>query len=387
MSLPLAPCHMRRNARMTDFHGYFLPLSFTSILEEAKAVREKAGLFDISHMGHFMATGPGVRRHLNGLITSDLEAVPPGKCLYALLPNDQGGTVDDLILAASGEDEIHVIVNAGNRDGDFAWLRDHLPKSISLEDLSAGQIGLALQGPASSQIVSLLARGFEGMKRREARFSMGAANHLWISRTGYTGEDGWEFFGSEESILPLYRILSEKGGDLGLHQAGLGARDLLRLEMAYPLYGQELTPEKTAFDAGLDFAVNLRKGSFLGKDKMLEKRAETGRNRLTGFVLTERGIPRTHCPVLDPATGLQVGEVTSGGHSPRVGGGFGLAYMEPGFLSEFEQGKEAGVEIHGKIHRARIHERPFVTGGLSGKKESAQLAVKSNGTADQGAKR
>ena len=353
---------------MTDFHGYFLPLAFTSILEEAKAVREKAGLFDISHMGHFLAKGPDVRRHLNGLITSDLEAVPVGKCLYALLPNDRGGTVDDLILAASGPDEVHIIVNAGNRTGDFAWLRNHLPNAISLEDLSSGQIGLALQGPSSPQIASLLGGGFEGMKRREARFSMGPVSQVWISRTGYTGEDGWEFFGPEEAILPVYRILSERGADYGLLQAGLGARDLLRLEMGYPLYGQELTPEKTAFDAGLDFAVNLRKGSFLGKDKMLEKREEAGRERLTGFVLLERGIPRTHCPVLDPSTGLQVGEVTSGAHSPRVGGGFGLAYMDPVFLREFEQGKEAGIEIHGKTHRARIHDRPFWAGGLSEKK-------------------
>ncbi len=372
MSLPLAPYHMQRAAKMTDFHGYLLPLSFTSILEEAKAVREKAGLFDISHMGHFLAKGPDVRRHLNGLITSDFEAVPVGKCLYGLLTNDQGGTVDDLILAASGEDEAHIIVNAGNRTADFSWLRDHLPDSISLEDLSEGQIGLALQGPASSQIVALLGGGFDGMKRREARFSMGPVDQVWISRTGYTGEDGWEFFGPEAAILPVYRILSERGADLGLLQAGLGARDLLRLEMAYPLYGQELSPEKTAFDAGLDFAVNLRKGAFLGKDKMLEKRDDTGRERLTGFVLLERGIPRTHCPVIDPLTGDQVGEVTSGGHSPRVGGGFGLAYMEPHFLREFEQGKEAGIEIHGKIHRARIHDRPFLAGGLSAKNLSTK---------------
>lgn len=367
MALPLVPYHIKRQARMTDFHGYLLPLSFSSILEEAKAVREAAGLFDISHMGHFLVKGPGARQAINRLITSDLEAVPLGKSLYGLLPNDSGGTVDDLILASSGEEDVHIIVNAGNREEDFAWIRSHLPPSLALLDLSVDQIALALQGPASQRIVSLLSRGIETMGRREVRFSIDSSERIWVSRTGYTGEDGWEFFGPAEAILPIYRTLSEKGPDLGLVQAGLGARDLLRLEMAYPLYGQELTPEKTAFDAGLDFAVNLRKATFLGKEQMLEKREDPERERLTGFVLTERGIPRTHCPVIDPSTGRQVGEVTSGGHSPRVGGGFGLAYIDPSFFEEFMKGKEAGIEIHGKIHRARFSSRPFVPGGLTKK--------------------
>lgn len=367
MALPLAPYHAQHHARMTEFHGYLLPLSFSSILEETKAVRETAGLFDISHMGHFLVTGADARRAVNRLITSDLERLSSGKSLYGLLPNDAGGTVDDLILAASGEEEVHIIVNAGNREGDFQWIRSRLPLSVVLTDLSFGQIGLALQGPASPRIVSLLAQGFETMARREVRFSLGSLGRLWISRTGYTGEDGWEFFGPAEAILPFYRTLSERGPEHGLVQAGLGARDLLRLEMAYPLYGQELTPEKTAFDAGLDFAVNLRKAPFVGRENMIEKRQDPKRDRLAGFVLNERGIPRTHCPVIDPETGRKVGEVTSGGHSPRVGGGFGLAYLEPSFFKEFLEGKEAGIEIHGKIHRARVHARPFVSGGLSGK--------------------
>ncbi|MEC4682598.1 MAG: glycine cleavage system aminomethyltransferase GcvT [Nitrospirota bacterium] len=364
MTLPLFEHHRKRSARMTDFHGYMLPLSFTSILEEAKAVRERAGLFDISHMGHFCVTGPGARKAMNSLITSDLEMVPFGKSLYGLLLNPEGGTIDDLILACPDEETVHMIVNAGNRFGDFFWIRSQLPSALTLTDMSPGQIALALQGPSARKIVGILGQGFESMGRREVRLPDFGNGSLWVSRTGYTGEDGWEFFGPAAILLDYYLKLSEGGPDFGMLQAGLGARDLLRLEMAYPLYGQELGPDRTPIDAGLDFAVNFRKISFVGREPLLEKRSDSRRERLVGFILTDRGIPRSHCSVLDLDTGRRVGEVTSGGYSPRVGGGFGLAYLDPSFAREFLLRREAGVEIHGKIHRAKVHARPFISGGL-----------------------
>jgi aminomethyltransferase len=356
--------HLKHSARMTDFHGYMLPLSFSSILDEAQAVRERAGLFDISHMGHFLVRGAGARKAVNRLITSDLENTPFRKSLYGLLVNPEGGTIDDLILACPDEETVHIIVNAGNRESDFAWIRVNLPSGIALDDLSMGQIALALQGPSSRKIVEMLGEGYESMSRREVRLPQSGEGVLWVSRTGYTGEDGWEIFGPEKIVFDFYRVLSDRGPALGMAQAGLGARDLLRLEMAYPLYGQELDPERTPFDAGLDFAVNFRKTSFIGRDHLLQKRNDSGRERLVAFGLTERGIPRTHCPVVDLQTGHRVGEVTSGGFSPRVGGGFGLAYMEASFAREFLLRREAGIEIHGKIHRAKVHARPFISGGL-----------------------
>jgi len=364
VKLPLFDHHINHSARMTDFHGYLLPLSFTSILEEAQAVREKAGLFDISHMGHFRVSGPGARQAMNHLITSDLENVPLGKSLYGLLLNPDGGTIDDLILACPNEETVHIIVNAGNRPDDFSWIRSQLPSSLALVDFSSGQVALALQGPTSPEIVKALGEGYEGMSRREVRFGSSSEGDLWISRTGYTGEDGWEFFGPKERVLGFYEKLSARGSTLGMAQAGLGARDLLRLEMGYPLYGQELGPDRTPFDAGLSFAVNGRKRDFVGKNALFLKKEEPGREKLAGFVLAERGIPRTHCRVLDPGTGRTVGEVTSGGYSPRVGGGFGLAYLQPSFAGKFEGGQEAGVEIHGKICRIKTHARPFIPGGL-----------------------
>ncbi len=360
MPLPLATEHLRHGARMTDFHGYELPLSFTSILEEARGVREAAGLFDISHMGHFLVRGPGARSAVNALVTSDLEAVPFGKSLYGILPDENGGTVDDLIAAAQDQNTVHIIVNAGTREGDYAFIRERLAPSLSLEDLSSGQVALALQGPRSQEIVRLLGEGFETMARREVRHPVSEDLPLWVSRTGYTGEDGWEFFGPASLVSKYYRLLSDEGPAHGLVQAGLGARDLLRLEMGYPLYGQELSRERTPFDAGLDFAVNLKKKSFTAREQVLASKADPDRERLAGFVLLERGIPRTHCPVFDAETGRRVGEVTSGGHSPRVGGGFGLAYLASPFWQEFQNGREAEVEIHGKRHRARMHPRPFV---------------------------
>lgn len=360
MALPLAAEHLRQGARMTDFHGYELPLTFTSILEEVRGVREAAGLFDISHMGHFIVRGPGARRAVNGLMTSDLEAVPFGKSLYGILPDDNGGAVDDLIACAFDPETVHIIVNAGTREGDFAFMRERLPSSVDLEDQSPGQVALALQGPRSASIVRLLGKGFESMARREVRQIPAEGGILWVSRTGYTGEDGWEFFGPPSVVFPFYRTFVADGKSHGLVMAGLGARDLLRLEMGYSLYGQELTRERTPFDAGLDFAVNLRKGPFIGREAMLSARDDQSRERLTGFILLDRGIPRTHCQVFDGESGQQVGEVTSGGHSPRVGGGFGLAYLSGSFWQEFQKGREAFVEIHGKRHRTKVHARPFI---------------------------
>ena len=360
MTLPLVPEHLRHGARMTDFHGYELPLTFSSILEESRAVREAAGLFDISHMGHFIVRGPGARQAINRLMTSDLEAVPFGKSLYGILPDSNGGAVDDLIACAFDPETVHIIVNAGTREGDYAYIRERLSPGIHLEDQSPGQVALALQGPKSPDIVRLLGQGFESMLRREVRQLPAEGGLLWVSRTGYTGEDGWEFFGPAPRVLDFYRVLSTEGMAHGLAMAGLGARDLLRLEMGYSLYGQELTRERTPFDAGLDFAVNLRKGEFLGRESMMAARNDRNRERLSGFTLLDRGIPRTHCPVLDPETGQRVGEVTSGGHSPRVGGGFGLAYLSGLFWEKFQHSAEAVVEIHGKHHRARMHPRPFI---------------------------
>ena len=360
MPLPLVAEHLRQGARMTDFHGYELPLTFTSILEESRGVREAAGLFDISHMGHFIVRGAGARQAVNGLMTSDLESVPFGKSLYGILSDDNGGAIDDLIACAFDPETVHIIVNAGTREGDFAFFRERLPSTIDLEDQSPGQVALALQGPRSGEIVRLLGKDFESMARREVRQVPSSGGILWVSRTGYTGEDGWEFFGPPSLVLPYYQTFVLEGKPRGLVMAGLGARDLLRLEMGYSLYGQELTRERTPFDAGLDFAVNLRKAAFTGRESMVTARADPDRERLSGFVLLDRGIPRTHCPIFDGESGGRVGEVTSGGHSPRVGGGFGLAYLSGPFWQEFQKGREAFVEIHGKRHRARMHSRPFI---------------------------
>lgn len=373
MTLPLYDDHLKNRARMTDFHGYLLPLSFTSILEEAAAVREAAGLFDISHMGHFRVSGSGAREAMNRLVTSDLDNVPPGKSLYGLLLDSGAGVVDDLILSATetgpgahkGDGPVHMIVNAGNRSGDLAWIRANLPPGLEVSDLSSGQIALAVQGPASARCVSALDGNYETMSRREVRIEPGPDGDLWISRTGYTGEDGWEFFGPKDRVYRIYLRLSAAGPSVGMVHAGLGARDLLRLEMGYSLYGQELTLDRTPFDAGLDFAVNSRKGDFVGREALFRKREDPARARLSPFVLRERGIPRTHCRILRQGSEEPVGEVTSGGFSPRVGGGFGLAYLDPVFARAFEAGAEADLEIHGKRHRAVYHPRPFVSSGLS----------------------
>lgn len=369
MTLPLGPSHLREGGHMVDFHGYSLPIRFATILSESAAVRERSGIFDISHMGHFEIRGTGAVSSVNRLLTSNLEAVESGKALYGHLLDESGGVIDDIMAYRFGADRVDLVVNASNREADLEWVTRHLSPGTGIVDHSPEHVGWALQGPESAEVMGSVLPDLCRMKRREARtVAWGGASFL-VSRTGYTGEDGWEFFGPARSGVDLYEAFLHAGKESGkLSPCGLGARDLLRLEMGYPLYGQELTREVNPFDARLDFAVSRSKGFFIGRDAILSEdgtpRILSGHPVLVGFLLQEKGIPRTDC-ILETGGGNPVGKVTSGGYSPRVGGGFGLGFVDRVFAEEFRRGAKANVRIHGNLHPIRPGSWPFVQSGLT----------------------
>lgn len=370
MTLPLSPSHIREGGHMVDFHGYILPVRFSTILEESRFVREQSGIFDISHMGHFVIRGRDALGSVDRLVTSNLEKVPSGKALYGHLLTESGGVIDDVMAYHFGRERVDLVVNASNRGVDGQWIREHLPSDASFVDLSPVHVGIALQGPGASGVLARILPEVLEMKRRETRLlNLGGSGEFLVARTGYTGEDGWEFFGPSGPGVPFYEELLASGKKTGnLLPCGLGARDLLRLEMGYPLYGQELTTDLSPFDAGLDFVVSRSKGDFVGKSAVLGKDGlpviHDAHPALGGFILKEKGIPRTGC-LIENASGIPVGHVTSGGYSPRVGGGFGLAYMERSFLEGFRRGEPGFVRIHGNAIPVLCRKTPFVSTALS----------------------
>ncbi|MHB8422020.1 MAG: glycine cleavage system aminomethyltransferase GcvT [Leptospirales bacterium] len=368
MILPLHSSHLREGGHMVDFHGYDLPIRFSTILAETAEVRARSGLFDVSHMGHFEIRGSGAVSSVNRLLTSNLEAVDSGKALYGHLLDESGGVIDDIMAYRFGEDRVDLVVNASNREADLEWVVRHVSPGLEVVDHSQTHVGWAIQGPASRDLMKALLPGLLDMKRREARVLDREGASFLVSRTGYTGEDGWEFFGPSSQGVDLYCAFLRSGKEKGtLVPCGLGARDLLRLEMGYPLYGQELSREVTPFDARLDFAVSRSKGFFIGREAILlpdgTPRVSSGHPVLVGFVLEGKGIPRTDC-ILENGHGVPVGKVTSGGYSPRVGAGFGLGFVDRAFAAAFQGGEKGSVRIHGSPHPISSRSWPFVKGGL-----------------------
>jgi len=369
VSLPLDSLHKEMGGHITDFHGFLLPVRFSSITAECLAARTHAGLFDISHMGRFVVKGEGAVNAVNRLVTSNLCAVALGKALYGILSNESGGAIDDIMAYRFSGDRVDLVVNASNREVDKSWILAHLPKGVSLEDPSPSHVGFALQGPKSGQIIAQVEPRALELSRRGALLFPVSGGDILVSRTGYTGEDGWEFFGPQEQVSLIYRQILSVGDSFGLKPCGLGARDLLRLEMGYPLYGQELTPTTTPFDAGLGFAVSSKKGDFFGRKFLLDDQGNPIHHEdhrlLVGFSVQGRGIPRTDCVISSGTTGKVTGVVTSGGYSPAAGGGFGLAYMDRPSAEEFSLGAPAYVRIHDQSLPIVFRTRPFVQGGLN----------------------
>jgi len=354
---PLHDAHAALGARLVPFAGWAMPVQYSGIVEEHKAVRERVGVFDISHMGRFLAEGRGAEAFLNRVLTNNVSRLTPGQGQYTLLLNEQGGVIDDLIAYRLSEREFLLVVNASMTEADFAWLGRHAgDEEVRLADISASTGGLAIQGPKSREILrAVLGDGATYPERNTILVSTTREGVLYLCGTGYTGEEGFEFFGPAETIAVWFGKFVDAARELGGLPAGLGARDTLRLEMGYPLNGNDLSPERTPLEAGLGIFVDFDKGDFIGREVLAKQKAGGVKVKLTGFRMTSQGPPpRAHYPVW--AGGAMVGEVCSGGLSPSLAHGIGLVYL-PAALSP--PGNALEIEIRGRRYAAETVKKPF----------------------------
>lgn len=339
-----------------EFAGYEMPVQYGSILAEHRAVRERAGLFDVSHMGQLHLAGPGAEAAVERLVTCPVATLRPGQVRYGLLCRETGGVVDDVTVYRSAADAFFLCVNAANVEKDRDWVLAHAGAGAELHDRSDETGLLALQGPASAEILASVAEPDPRPLRRFRFADARVAGHrVLVSRTGYTGSDGFELYCAAADAASLWDALLEAGRGAGLVPAGLGARDTLRLEAALPLYGHELDDDTTPLEAGLERFVDFDGGRFVGAEALRRQRAEGVARRLVGFEVEGRGVARAGHPLLHG--GALVGRVTSGAPSPTLGKPIGLGYV-PAALAPV--GTELAVRIRDQEVRARVVPTPFV---------------------------
>ncbi|MGE3536539.1 MAG: glycine cleavage system aminomethyltransferase GcvT [Candidatus Tectimicrobiota bacterium] len=353
---PLYDLHCQLGARMVHFGGWDMPVSYSSILEEHARVRTHAGLFDVSHMGEILIHGPGAAAALQYVTVNDVSVLADLQLQYSALCNEAGGILDDLTVCRLAADRFLLIVNAANSARDFAWITQHLGAGAQAEEVSEAYALLALQGPAAEAIVQRVSPvALDTLGYYWAlRTSLGGIETL-VSRTGYTGEDGFELLVDATQAVRLWQLLSEAGQADGLVPVGLGARDTLRLEARYLLYGQDMDESTTPLEVGLGWITKFAKGPFLGREALLRMQAQGVPRRLLGFVMQERGIPRPHYPVL--SDDRPIGAVTSGTLSPTLGQAIGTALVQRTAVSI---GSPIAIEIRHRPVAARIVPAPFV---------------------------
>jgi aminomethyltransferase len=351
---PLEEEHRALGAKLGPFAGWLMPIEYAGTLTEHRAVREAVGLFDLTHLGEIVVEGSGALDSLQRTFTADLSKVPSGGAQYHMLLNDRGGIVDDLIVYRVAEHRYLVVPNAANESKVLAALQDRAAdaKVTQREDL----ILIAPQGPKSPDLVGGVfpdAPNLDYMHCVEAEFRGAPAI---VSRSGYTGERGFELWVQPEVAAELWRELLSRGKGLGIEPVGLAARDTLRLEMGYPLHGNDISEDRTPLEAAASWAVSLDKGDFIGRDAIVRQKDEGIPARLWGLRMMDRLIPRAHYPVM--VEDETVGETTSGTFSPTLRVGIALAYLSP--RDRFEPGHEVEIDIRGRRGRAEVVKPPFV---------------------------
>ncbi|GAM13630.1 glycine cleavage system aminomethyltransferase GcvT [Mesobacillus selenatarsenatis] len=355
---PLFEVYKEYGGKTVDFGGWELPVQFSSIKEEHEAVRTKAGLFDVSHMGEIEVKGPDSLDYLQKMMTNDVSKLKNGGAQYTAMCYETGGTVDDLLIYKLEDEHYLLVVNASNIEKDFDWLQDHLEGNVKIENLSEGMAQLALQGPLAEGVLQKLAKGHElssiGFFKFSEEVDLNGKKAL-VSRTGYTGEDGFEIYCDSKDAVSLWNEVLEAGKEEGVIPCGLGARDTLRFEANLALYGQELSSEISPLEAGIGFAVKLNKeADFIGKEALKQQKENGLPRKLVGIEMIDRGIPRHGYPVFKGDT--QIGEVTTGTQSPTLKKNIGLALID---AIETELGNEVEVEIRGKRLKAAVSATPF----------------------------
>ena len=357
--------HVKLGARIVEFAGWQMPVQYDGMLAEHHRVRKEVGLFDVSHMGEVRVTGPEALAAVNRLITNDLNRIADGRALYTALCAPDGTIVDDLIVYRLSTQEIFICVNASNRHGDVAHMRAHLSGDATLVDESDSWSQIAVQGPNAPTLIGrVLGDAAAALKPfRMMRAAFGGGEVLFAT-TGYTGAPGGEIYVPNALAAELWRALLAAGGDLGVGPAGLGARDTLRLEMGYCLYGNDIDRTTTPLEAGLGWVMRLDKPAFVGREALVAQAATGLGRRLVGLEVGDRGIPRHGYPVL--ADGREVGVVTSGTLSPSTGRGIALAYVSTEVVGQAgvpgEPGVALEVDCRGKAKPARVVALPFLKG-------------------------
>lgn len=359
---PFYEVHQKSGAKLIDFGGFEMPVQYAGILKEHEAVRIRAGMFDVSHMGEIMVTGPAALDLIQYATVNDASKLVPGKVQYSAMCYENGGIVDDLLVYMLGEEEYMLVVNASNKDKDLDWILGLNKKfGAQVEDVSDSMCLLAVQGPATVEVlqkltdVSLPDITYYTFKTG----NLAGYNNVILSATGYTGEKGFEIYfdGSRVNPKDMWNRIMEAGKDAGLEPAGLGARDTLRLEMGFALYGNDISDKVTPLEAGLGWITKLDKLDFSGKQAINAQKEAGISKRLVGFTTEDRrAIPRSHY-MLKSMQGNVIGEVTSGGQSPSLGIGIGMGYVATGY---HVPGTEIQIEIRGKEYKATVTKPPFL---------------------------
>ncbi len=353
--LPLHIEHERLGARFGAFGEWYVPLYYTSVIEEHETVRTGVGVFDISHMGEFFVRGKDARELVNHWILNDVAKLSPGAALYSPVCRENGGIVDDVVVMEEDSEQFLIVVNAANIEKDFKWFQSHKSGDVVFENAS-DQIGLlAIQGPLSRKVIkSLFDIDLNQLSYYHFVKFVSPFGELILSETGYTGEEGFEIFCPMENLARLWQRLMQVGKPIGLKPVGFGARDTLRLESRFLLYGHDMTDETTPLEAGLGWTIAWDKSDFIGKGALEEERKRGIKQRLIGFELSDRGIARDGCSVL--MNGRQIGKVTSGTFSPTLKKSIGLAYV---VVEHTQIGQTIDIEIREKTVKAQIVKTPF----------------------------
>ena len=366
----LYSAHQKLGGKLIEFGGWEMPVQYTSITDEHLAVRSAAGIFDISHMGEVTVSGPAAAEFLNRVLTNDIRKLSSGEGQYTLMCNEAGGVIDDLYAYCLSNEVFFLVVNASRVDADVAWLKSQLEKfpardHVNLTDASHNYDAVAVQGPRVKEFIDACIPGPSNCALRVPRVTDLKKNQIGgfpfnhgdvlVSRTGYTGEDGFEIVGKDDSIQKVWDKILDAGKSFGIKPCGLGARDTLRTEVCYPLYGHELDESTTPIEAGLGFFVSEDKGDFNGREILAAQKAKGTKKKLVAFTMTEKSAPpRPHYPIW--ASGAPVGEVVSGTQSPLLNLGIGMGYV-PAELAKVDTKIE--IEIRGKRFRAVVVKKPI----------------------------
>jgi aminomethyltransferase len=362
---PLYQEHLRLGAKIIPFGGWLMPVQYTSILEEHQAVRNNVGVFDISHMGQLIVSGPAAAEWLNTMLTNNIDKLEVGQGQYTFLLNERGGIIDDLIVYRIEEQKFLLVVNAARTDEDIAWLDQNLPaveaavsaaNQVRIDNHSADFGGVAIQGPRVAELFHVLFGNDVDLPPRNHIVDLGFdRTNVSVARTGYTGEDGVEVFFRAQDAAEFWNAALEKGKAFGIKACGLGARDTLRLEVCYPLNGSDLSPERNPIEAGLGFFVDLTKLNFIGRETLFKAKENGSPEKLVAFRMQAKGPPpRPHYLVFDNSE--RIGEVTSGTLSPSLNYGIGMAYVS---APHAKIGTRIDIEIRGQKFPAIIEKKPL----------------------------